>query len=188
MKKQDMKVGMRVAVGRVKRGRFAGRPYKAAEAYILVLPTGQLNGYSRSSTSGKVGLAYRNTHTGEWSPQWVSSVEILHGDWPAYSVEWEEAEKARDRYELERVAGRDRERLREKAAGARLEAVGINSFKYRQHIGLTDVEKLLALLDEARGTAETMRRECELGEDYPLPWEIDTTNEDEHLLTTEATT
>jgi hypothetical protein len=43
--------------------------------------------------------------------------------------------------------------------------------------GGDDTATLLALLDEARGAAETMRRER--GEDFPFPWEIDTSDEDD---------
>lgn len=176
MKKQDMKVGMHVAVGRDSRSRYEGAPHKHTEAYILVLPTGTVQHYYRSSsTGGKVGLAYRNTHTGAWEPRWVPSAKISHADWDAYCVEWEAAEKARDRRELEERTREDQHRARQESAVTRLEALGVTGLKYRNTLDLYEVEALLSLLDEARGTAETMRRER--GEDFPFAWEIDTSDE-----------
>jgi len=185
-----MKVGMHVGVGYVDRSRKRWRhPNPATEAYILVLPEGRLpTKWSRPSTNteGKVGLAVNRD--GRWKPEWWSSAEVLHPDWNTYL-----AKVAKFRKDAaNQLAESEKRRLAEEAYEARLTerltAVGIDltSFYHGKGVSMFHAEALLSLLDEARGVAETMRHER--GEDFPLPWEIDTTEEDEQLLTTEATT
>ncbi len=199
MKKQDMKIGMHVGVGYVERRR-RGRPQPATEAYILVLPVGRprdVGLYRRSqakSPAGKVGLAVLSRDGQRWEPQWRPSVEVLHQDWDAHVAEAIRCQEESDRRRAEIEKRRLAKKTREGALSERLKTVGLtltHFYSYRgRAIDLDGAETLLALLDEARGVAETMRREW--AKHYPtsqqiaLPWEIDVTDEDEPL--TGATT